>query len=153
METDVQYPLYGSCNCGFITYQVTEPFEFQVACHCTQCQKHSQSAFSLTALIAANAFRVTAGTPRQWTKIGDSGTRYVCYFCPQCGNRIYHQNPERPEKVRVKLGTLEDTVHIRPDVHIWTQYKQRWFSLPEGVASFPGQPDLEKLAARQLEQR
>ena len=34
-------------------------------CHCRECQKQSASAFSLSLMVPAPAFRVTRGTPPQ----------------------------------------------------------------------------------------
>ena len=135
----------GSCNCGSIQYEVQLPFSFQCACHCIQCQKHTQSAFSIVGALKSDAFRVVRGELKKWTKTADSGTRHDCYFCPDCGNRIYHHNPEHPELIRLKLGTLDDTSVIDPTIHVWTQHKQAWFQLPDDVPSHPVQPDMSGL--------
>ncbi len=134
--------LKGSCNCGYIQYEVLLPFRFQAACHCIQCQKHTQSAFSLIGVTSSDAFRLLSGKLKTWVKTADSGTRHDCCFCPECGNRIYHQNPNLPDVIRLKLGTLEDTSIIDPQMHVWTQHKQDWFVLPDDVPSHPTQPDL-----------
>ena len=139
MNDSVQDPLTGSCNCGDIRYRVASPFRAQIACHCVQCQKHTQSAFSLVGTVPASDFTLTAGTPAKWTKTADSGNRIDCYFCPRCGNRIYHLNPLQPDLVRLKLGTLDDTRVIKPSIHIWTESKQAWYQIPEGVPSYPQQ--------------
>ena len=140
MDADISYPLEGSCNCGDIRYQVTAPFLAQIACHCMQCQKHTQSAFSLVGALRASDFTITAGTLAKWTKTADSGNRIDCYFCAHCGNRIYHHNPQQPQLIRLKLGTLEDNRVINPTMHIWTECKQPWYQLPEGVPGYPQQP-------------
>lgn len=140
MTVEVEYPLKGSCNCGDIHYEVGAPFLAQVACHCKQCQQHTQSAFALTGTISAEDFKITQGTPHKWTKTADSGNQIDCYFCPRCGNRIYHQNPAQPDLIRLKLGTLDDTRVINPTLHIWTKMKQDWYTVPEGVRSYPQQP-------------
>lgn len=140
MSDDIQYPLHGSCNCGRVTYQVSEPFLRQVACHCTDCQKHTQSAFSLVGILPRSGFRLLSGDLASWRKTGDSGNPVDCYFCPVCGNRIYHHSPEGPDSVRLKLGTLDDTRVINPQVHIWTRSKQPWYQIPAGVKTYDTQP-------------
>lgn len=140
MNTAIEYPLKGACNCGDIRYEVLAPFVFQIACHCKQCQQHTQSAFSLNGAVRAGDFKITQGTLHKWTKTADSGNQVDCYFCPGCGNRIYHHNPAQPELVRLKLGTLDDTRAINPTVHIWTEMKQDWYTIPDGVPSYPQQP-------------
>ena len=142
MSESNQDRLQGSCNCSYIQYEVQLPFTFQTACHCIQCQKHTQSAFSLIGITTLDAFRLVTGELKKWTKTADSGTLHDCYFCPECGNRIYHQNPKTPEVIRLKLGTLDDTSIIKPQMHVWTQHKQDWFELADNVPSHPAQPDL-----------
>jgi hypothetical protein len=144
MSESGQKMLKGSCNCGHIRYEVRQPFTFQAACHCIQCQKHTQSAFSLVGRITRDAFRLVSGELKKWTKTADSGTRHDCYFCPECGNRIYHQDPLTPDVIRLKLGTLDDTSVIEPQIHVWTQHKQAWYDLPGDVPNHPTQPDLTK---------
>jgi hypothetical protein len=140
MNTEVKYPLKGTCNCGDIHYEVFAPFLAQIACHCKQCQQHTQSAFSLNGTVRAGDFKITQGNPQKWTKTADSGNKVDCYFCPRCGNRIYHHSQVQPDLMRVKMGTLEDTRMINPTMHIWTEMKQDWYVLPDGVPSFPRQP-------------
>ena len=147
MSESSQDLLKGSCNCGYIQYEVLPPFKYQAACHCIQCQKHTQSAFSLVGGTTRDKFRLLSGELKKWTKTADSGTRHDCYFCPQCGNRIYHQNPLMPDIIRLKLGTLEDTSVIDPQIHVWTQHKQDWYELPGDVPAHPAQPDLRSLLA------
>ena len=145
MSESSQNLLKGSCNCGHIQYEVLPPFKYQAACHCIQCQKHTQSAFSLVGGTTRDQFHLLRGELKKWTKTADSGTRHDCYFCPQCGNRIYHQNPLIPDIIRLKLGTLEDTSVIDPQIHVWTQHKQDWYELPGDVPAHPTQPDLTGL--------
>lgn len=140
MSSSAPYPLTGSCNCGDVVYQVNAPFLGQVACHCRQCQQHTQSAFSLVGGLNARDFVIVSGALSCWTKTADSGNRIDCYFCPRCGNRIYHQNPDNPDHIRLKLGTLHNTDVINPTMHIWTEQKQAWYTLPDDVASHPRQP-------------
>ena len=144
MPDKISYPLQGSCNCGYIRYEITEPFIVQVACHCVQCQKHTQAAFSLTGMLKPGAFRLTHGKLKKWTKTADSGNQVDCWFCPECGNRIIHGNNDAPHGARLKLGTLDDTSIIQPQAHIWTRMKQDWYDLPEGVPAFELQPDISQ---------
>ena len=140
MTEGLEYPLKGSCNCGYIEHEVLEPFSVQVACHCIQCQKHTQSAFSLIGVLSPGGFRLVKGRLKKWTKTADSGNRLDCYFCQECGNRIYHHNPTL-DAIGLKLGTLDNTDVIDPRIHQWTSMKQNWYQIPEDVQVFEVQPD------------
>ena len=132
------YPISGSCQCGGVTYQLLSEPKIILACHCKECQKLSTSAFSITAVVDASqvAFR---GEMAEWRRTADSGNVSVAKFCPTCGNRIYHFNPEQPEKIKLKPANLSDTSIIKPTAHIWVSQKQDWYTIPEGVAVYDGQ--------------
>lgn len=127
-----EYPIKGACQCGSVTYELLAPPSMIAACHCRECQKLSTSAFSLTAMVDAKDI-VFHGEMKEWSRLADSGNQSSAKFCPNCGNRIYHFNPEQPDKIKLKPSTLESTAFIRPDVHIWVSEKQDWYEIPEGV--------------------
>ena len=132
------YPISGSCQCGGVTYQLLSEPKIILACHCKECQKLSTSAFSITAIVDASqvAFR---GEMAEWRRTADSGNVSVARFCPTCGNRIYHFNPEQPDNIKLKPANLADTSTIKPTAHIWVSQKQDWYTIPEGVAVYSGQ--------------
>lgn len=135
----MEFPIEGSCQCGQIRYRLLAAPSMIVACHCKECQKLSTSAFSLTAMVDANDIEFS-GTMRDWRRKADSGNISAAKFCPECGNRIYHYNPEQPDKIKLKPANLDDTDLIRPAAHIWVSEKQDWFTIPEGVKTFEKQP-------------
>jgi hypothetical protein len=110
-----------------------------MACHCKECQKLSTSAFSITATINESSIKFS-GTMSDWARSSDSGNISAAKFCPTCGNRIYHVNPDEPEKLKLKPSNLEDTRLINPSMHIWVSEKQDWIHIPAGVKVFDKQP-------------
>jgi hypothetical protein len=135
---DIQYPIRGSCQCGGVTYELLERPLMVVACHCKECQKLSTSAFSITAMIHENNVKFS-GSMKDWSRSSDSGNISAAKFCPSCGNRIFHFNPDEPEKLKLKPSNLEDTRIIEPSMHVWVSEKQDWFHIPEGVKVFDKQ--------------
>lgn len=135
----VIYPVSGSCQCGSITYQLLKPPTMVVACHCKQCQKLSTSAFSITAMVGADAV-VFQGEMKDWSRLAASGNVSSAKFCPTCGNRMYHFNPAEPDKIKLKPSNLSDTSLLNPAAHIWVSEKQDWFQIPEGARQFDKQP-------------
>ena len=137
--TDVVYPIKGSCQCGEVTYQLNEPPIMVVACHCKQCQKLSTSAFSITAVVESKSIKFS-GNLKKWSRVADSGNVNAAKFCPTCGNRIYHYNPDEPSKIKLKPSNLSDTRMIKPTVHVWVSEKQDWYEIPHDVKTFEMQP-------------
>ena len=141
MSDTSNYPLTGRCQCGAIEYSVAEPFALQVVCHCTECQKYTAAAFGITVMINSEAFTITKGQLRKWTRSADSGNTNDCYFCAGCGNRIYHQNPDKPRIIKLKPGTLDDVSVIAPEMHVWVKSKQPWVQIPQGIKQYDTQPE------------
>lgn len=138
----MKYPLKGKCQCGQVAYEIGKPFIAQLACHCSECQKLSATSFSISALVDRKDFKLLSGELKVYMRIADSGLTNACYFCPDCGNRIYHENPDKPDIIRLKPGTLEDTSVIQPTIHVWLKSKQGWVEIPKGVETYETQPVL-----------
>ena len=135
----MQYPISGSCQCGGVTYQLLSEPMMVVACHCKECQKLSTSAFSITAMVARDSVKFN-GKMTEWRRSAASGNINGAMFCPTCGNRIYHFNPQAPDKIKLKPANLSDTGMIKPTAHVWVSEKQDWYDIPEGVAVYDKQP-------------
>ncbi|WP_427981814.1 GFA family protein [Agarivorans sp.] len=134
-----EYPIKGSCQCGNVQYELLEPPLMVVACHCKECQKLSTSAFSITAMVKTDSVQFH-GEMKTWSRVADSGNTNGAKFCPTCGNRIYHFDPNEPDKLKLKPSNLSDTSIINPTVHVWVSEKQDWYQIPEGVKVFDKQP-------------
>lgn len=137
--SDIKYPIKGACQCGGVTYELLAPPLMVAACHCKECQKLSTSAFSITAIVAAESVKFT-GVMKEWSRVADSGNVSAAKFCPSCGNRMYHYDPNEPEKLKLKPSNLSDTSILNPTVHIWVSEKQDWFQIPDGAKTFDKQP-------------
>ena len=133
------YPIAGSCQCGGVKFRLLEAPQKVIACHCRECQKLSTSAFSITAVVNADAVEFE-GEMKEWRRSADSGNINVAKFCPGCGNRIYHFNPQLPESIRLKAASsLNDTSILNPTLHVWVSQKQAWVTIPEGVTAYEKQ--------------
>jgi len=139
MEEPIEYPIDGACQCGQIRYKVHALPLWVGVCHCTECQKLSASAFSIKLVLSSSALEVS-GEEAHWERLSNNGNRNIAHFCPTCGNRIYHSNPDEPDIVRLKGGTLPDTRIVKPTAHIWTSEKQDWVVIPDDVDQFETQP-------------
>jgi hypothetical protein len=119
-------PLTGGCPCGGARFEVTAMPLLVYACHCTECQRWSGSAFSMSMPVAANSFRMMRGDPKSWRRIGASGVESTYWFCGGCGGRVYGQRDARPDIIAVRAGTLDDTSWLRPVAHVYMRSAQAW---------------------------
>ena len=132
----------GGCSCGAIRYEVDAAPLATVACHCTQCQVQSGSAFSISMMLPASGLRIVQGTPSECLLRADSGAAKHAMFCGRCGTRLYNRNEAMPSTVNLKPGTLDDTSVVAPQMHVWTASRQPWVSIPDELPSFEHNPPL-----------
>jgi hypothetical protein len=133
-------PYTGGCQCGAVRYELTAEPLTVVACHCTECQKQSTSAFGMSVVVPAEALRLTRGEVKQWTRTTGSGRKLVANFCGTCGGRIFHQ-PDGVPIVTVRAGSLDDTSWLRPAGHLWTRSAQPWVTIDPDMLAYETQPE------------
>lgn len=123
-------PLTGGCQCGKVRYEIVHaPVEVYV-CHCRECRKQSSSAFGISVIVRSADLRLLSGELRCWSRPADSGRTLDCYFCPNCGSRVWHGNRERDETVSIKGGSLDEPVDLGSAHHIWTSRKLPGILIP-----------------------
>jgi hypothetical protein len=105
-----------------------------------ECQRQSGSAFGMSVIVPEAGFSLVQGTLKKWVRSSDSGRPVSCYFCPECGTRIYHQSPAYAGYVNVKAGVFDDTRWLKPSTSIWMARKQPWLELTSELACHDGQP-------------
>jgi hypothetical protein len=129
--------LTGHCLCGAVRYQVSEPFEDAGYCHCTRCQRRSGTAAAASARVAPGSFRIVSGDSllRAWQP--EDGFAKV--FCCQCGGALYSQDPNDPQVISVRMGTIDGDPGIRPR---WRQHvgsAAPWEPIPDdGLPRYEG---------------
>ena len=144
----MQLPLSGACQCRRVRYEINEEPLTVYACHCTECQRQSGSAFSLSMVVPRESITVVSGKPKEWLRAHESGRIISCIFCGDCGTRLYHNPRANMAITVVKSGTLDDAAQLRPVGHIWTRSAQKWFAIPADAVTYDGQqPDMSRLIA------
>jgi hypothetical protein len=137
-EEDAEVTREGSCQCGHVRYEVSGPDIGLVLCYCTECQRLSTGIGTYSMVLPRGAFRLISGSLKSHERAGHAGTRNVGHFCPECGVRIYHEDPLQ-DYVRLKAGTLNHASELEPDAHIWTGSAPVWVRLPDGCLSYKTQ--------------
>jgi hypothetical protein len=133
-------PYAGGCQCGRIRYEIwANPLTLYV-CHCRECQKQSSSAFGMSMTVSRNAFVVLKGQPKEWSRVSDKGRDVICFFCGECGTRLFHRPARNLDIVNIKPGTLDDTSWLKPVGNLWTGSAQPWVSLGDQMLNYKGQP-------------
>ena len=135
-----------SCQRGHVTYEVCGPDIGLVLCYCTECQRLSTGIGTYSMVFPRSAFRLVSGSLKSYERSGYAGTRNLGHFCPECGVRIYHGDPDL-DYVRLKAGTLNNASQLEPDAHLWTRSAPAWVTLPSGCLSYATQGELVEMIA------
>ncbi|MGE0484935.1 MAG: GFA family protein [Gammaproteobacteria bacterium] len=130
----------GGCVCGKARYSIAVEPATVYACHCTDCQKRSGSAFGLAAIVPEPTFRLETGATHRWERKMATAT-YVWFRCSECGTNLYGTKEGVPEIVALWPGTLDDPSSIKPQAHFWVRSAQPWFKFSETDVVFETQPD------------
>ncbi|TEA12218.1 hypothetical protein C8034_v006254 [Colletotrichum sidae] len=134
------------CQCTTVAFKTPTPEPLDVYfCHCSECRKQSASAFGTSAIFPAEGLFPLSDDLREklqvWTRPTKTGGQMDCYFCRNCGSRVFH-------RARKNDGTLKPTISIKGGMivglkirnpkHIWTE--SAVMTIPEGEDAWPQSP-------------
>ncbi len=132
--------LSGGCLCGALRYRAELTMRFgSYACHCTDCQTRSGSAFGIQQSVLTIDLKVD-GPLIRGEHVQPSGAVAGIFACEQCLTRIYTDNDRRPGIVNLRAGTLDDSRDLVPAAHLWTASKLEWVVIPEDAINLAQQP-------------
>jgi hypothetical protein len=136
----------GGCDCGAVRYRLLSAPLIVHACHCRWCQRETGSAFALNAMIEADRVQSLGVAPELVDTPSESGAGQRIARCPRCRLAVWsHYAGAGPVLSFVRVGTLDDSHRLPPDVHIFTRSKQPWLVLPPGTPSFEGYYEREQV--------
>lgn len=138
-------PLTGGCRCGDVRFRIDVEPLIAMACHCTGCQKMSASAYSLTLMVPADGFEVTAGEP----VIGGLHGQIRHHHCPRCLSWMFTRLPPPRAFVNVRTAMLDDPSPFPPFIESYTCERLPWARTPavHSFEKFPGPDDYPRLIA------
>jgi hypothetical protein len=144
--------LRGGCSCGKLRYELLAAPIRVHCCHCTDCQRHTGSAFVINAIIETSAIKIIRGgleavpVPRAYAP-------HDIYRCRKCKVALWSDYGHRPQIRFVRVGTLDVPSALRPDIHIYTRTKAPWLRLPKGTPAFRNYYDPKKVWPKKSLQR
>lgn len=136
--------LSGGCNCGAVRYRLKAGARLPMyACHCTDCQTRTGSAFSEHMLVAESDLEVS-GPLAEGTLTQHSGAVSTVYGCKRCLARIYATSDRRGSFASLRCGTLDNSAMLTPAAHLWISSMQPWITLPADAPTHQTQPDTDE---------
>lgn len=128
----------GSCLCGSIRFETTQPLEGIDHCHCSACRKSHGAAFSTFGRVAKEALQVTTGEDRIKTFVSAGGAQRR--FCSDCGSNLFFEHPAVPPFAFVAIGSLDEDPGNRPEAHIFVGSKAAWYAIEDGLPQHEAYP-------------
>jgi hypothetical protein len=122
----------GSCLCGAVRFEVDGDFDRVSQCHCTSCKKLSGGVGTVNGRARANAIRILEGADVVRTYQPEEGSAKT--FCSLCGSNLFGGGWPQSEFASVRLTTLDDAPHRKPDLHIYVRSLAPWETLPDDGA-------------------
>jgi hypothetical protein len=127
----------GRCSCGAVVYRLRDEVLCVNACHCTWCQRETGSAFAMNGIIETRLIEIERGAPEPVETPSASGAGQTILRCGHCRVALWsHYAGAGRRFAFVRMGTLDETRGVVPDVHIFTTSKQDWVILPDGAPVF-----------------
>jgi hypothetical protein len=119
----------GSCLCGGVAFEVTEPFSRVSFCHCTTCKAISGGPGSATGRVPTSAINVLTGRELIRTYQPEEGTAKS--FCGECGANLFGTGWPDSDVTGVRLPALDEPYDGKPDMHIYVRSVAPWEVLPD----------------------
>jgi|SRR5215218_4453833 len=128
----------GSCLCGGVRFEVTEPFQRISQCHCTSCKKLSGGVGTTSGRAATPSIVILEGEELLRTYQPPEGSAKT--FCSRCGSNLFGGGWPEFEHASVRLSALDEPFERTPQVHLFVRSVAPWETLPDdGAERFEAQ--------------
>src|SRR5215469_10893226 len=117
--------LRGTCLCGAVTFQVSEPFLSFVHCHCSRCRKATGSAHASNLRVAPDQFSWISGEENTVRFDLPEAQSFATTFCSRCGSPLPHLT-RNGRSVIVPAGSLDTEPTSRPTCHAYWDSRAAW---------------------------
>ncbi len=129
----------GSCLCGAVAYQVTEPFKAAYNCHCSRCRHGRSAAHASNGFTSFDGVQFVSGEDHLKTYKVPDARFFTQVFCDVCGSLMPRLGAERNVAV-IPLGGLDDDPGIRPVSNIYVADKAGWHDITDDLPAYDEGP-------------
>ena len=129
----------GSCLCGQITYKAKATPLFQAHCHCQACRKNGGSGYAALVFIPIESL-TWQGETSTYSHDSDSVTKMTKHFCGNCGSQLFGTNSAKPERIHIKVGTMEDASWFQPQCNVWASSRLPSTAVDKAIKDFATMP-------------
>jgi hypothetical protein len=130
--------LTARCLCESVRFEVTGRIGPVVYCHCSQCRRASGTAFAANADLRLEHVNWIQGREALCEYEHTPGRFRV--FCGRCGSPLYSRSDEHPDRIRIRLGSLDGDPGRRALAHVWVGSKAPWYEIHDELPRFEEGP-------------
>ncbi|MEP7050269.1 MAG: GFA family protein [Pseudomonadota bacterium] len=129
----------GSCLCGGIEFEVSDPPSGATHCHCSRCRKTRGTAHATNYMVALDSLRYLRGEELLSKYRLPEAKFYAHWFCSVCGSTMPRFDEARGFAV-VPMGAFDEDPISRPNRHIHVASKAAWDVITDGLPQFDAGP-------------
>lgn len=129
----------GRCLCGDITFEVDDPVQSCVTCHCESCRRQCSAPMTTYIGVPDSQWRWTGKTP----KVFNSSLGVVRTFCENCGTPLSFRSEKMSGVMHLYASAMEEPEKFAPTLHVAYEEKLPWLKLADGLPTIFG-PDYTK---------
>jgi hypothetical protein len=121
--------MQGSCWCGGVRFELSEPFISLSFCHCTSCKRISGGVGTANGRARTEWIDVKQGRDLLTTFQPDEGSAKT--FCSVCGSNLFGGGWPDSEHSSVRLSSIDAGLEQKPEAHIYVRSVAPWETLPD----------------------
>lgn len=129
--------MQGSCLCGTVRFEVTEPLTAMLNCHCSRCRKSHGAPFATFATTSIDGLRWLSGKDEVVSNAAPPGGPR--HFCGRCGSPA----PSTLESMGIAffpVGLLDEDPQLRPQAHLFVGSKAAWHGISDALPQYEKYP-------------
>jgi hypothetical protein len=119
----------GSCLCGAVRFEVTEPFITVSHCHCESCKRLAGGVGTTSGRSRTAAIRILEGAEHLRSFTPSEGSAKT--FCSVCGSNLFGGGWPESELSAVRLSAIDSGFDGQPEAHIFVRSVAPWETLPD----------------------
>lgn len=126
----------GSCCCGAVRFELSEPPSMLGTCHCSRCRKVGASAF---VFVKKDSLTWLAGRDNVASYVPSEPHKYTRCFCKTCGSALGEILSES-DSFPVAANALDEDPVVRNRFHEFVAEKPAWYEISDAAKQFDGHP-------------
>lgn len=127
----------GSCCCGAIVFEVSEPPSMMGTCHCTRCRKVGASALIF---VNTESIRIISGKDHLAHYRPEDPYKYTRSFCKKCGTTIGELDSTEAS-IPISANCLDNEPDTINQFHMFVSDKPEWYQICDSAKQFNHNPN------------